>query len=72
MTTYKKDLNGDGFCGSIHYFRGHVVVHKSLLRKALNAFVAVLTVLLVIFVLGNYFNVKSAQTGLQTVIGGIE
>lgn len=70
MTTYKKDLTGDGMVGSIHYFRGHVVVHKSLLRKALNAFVAVLTVLLVIFVLGNYFNVKSAQTGLQTVIAG--
>lgn len=70
MTTYKRDMNGDGFCGSIHYFGGHVVVHKSLLRKALNAFVAVLTVLLIVFVLGNYFNVKSAQTGLQTIIAG--
>lgn len=72
MTTYKKDLTGDGMVGAIHYFGGHVVVKKSLLRKALDAFIAVLTVLLVIFVLGNYFNVKSAQTGLQTVIAGLK
>jgi hypothetical protein len=70
MKTYKRDLTGDGMVGSIHYFGGHVVVHKSLLRKALDALIVAVTVLLLIFVLGNYFNVNWAQTGLQTIIAG--
>jgi len=64
------DVNGDGFCGDIHYTGGHVTFKRSLWDKVLTAVGLAGFVLIGLVVVGSVFNVNVAQTALETVIAG--
>lgn len=72
MTTYKKDITGDGMIGAIYYNRGHVKIKHNLISKILVIILAIELLFIVFLILGNVFYVNSAQNVLNTVIAGIK